>query len=105
MKPENRYYSSVASRFVMLFILLASILVLPNSGCNWKGIGDTFKIGQLKYEVTTQDQASKTGTVSVGAASIFKISGDIEIPASVTDRGIIYSVNLFEMEHSLHVTA
>ena len=70
MKPENRSYSSIVSRFVMLFTLLASLLVLPNSGCNWKGIGDTFQIGKLKYEVITQDRASKTGTVSVKAASI-----------------------------------
>ncbi|MCK9316473.1 MAG: leucine-rich repeat domain-containing protein [Verrucomicrobia bacterium] len=91
MKADKISYSCAVLRFVVSFILLASLLVLPNSGCNRNEIGSTFEKGHLKYVVRTKDRASKTGTVSVRAVSK-NISGDIEIPASVTFGGINYSV-------------
>jgi hypothetical protein len=99
MKADNISYSGTVSRFVTLFILLASLLVLPNSGCDRYEIdivdSGIFKKGQLKYTVCAEDKASSTGTVSV-EAMFENISGDIEIPASVAFGGINYSVTEIE---------
>jgi hypothetical protein len=91
MRAEKLSYSGPVSHFVISFILLASLLVLLNLGCDRNEIGDTFEKGQLKYAVRSEDKASSTGTVSVEAISK-DISGNIEIPASVTFGGINYSV-------------
>jgi hypothetical protein len=88
MKADNISHSSIVSRFVTLFILLVSLLVLPKTHAT---IDDTFTISQLRYMVLTEEPASKTGTVSVEAASE-NISGDIAIPTSVAKGGINYSV-------------
>ena len=98
MKADNISYSSAVLRFVTLFILLASLLVLPNSGCNKKqhtpDIRISFRRDQLEYTVLTEDLASKTGTVSVRAASN-NISGVFAIPSSfVGGREINYSVTV-----------
>jgi hypothetical protein len=63
----------------------------PNS------VGAFFTIDQLKYTVLTEDKTSQTGTVSVKAVST-EISGDIEIPASVANGEINYSVTLIPDE-------
>ncbi|NCC83788.1 MAG: leucine-rich repeat domain-containing protein, partial [Clostridia bacterium] len=90
MKADKISYSCAVSRFVMSFILLASLLVLPKAHA---AIKDSFTVDQLKYIVLTEEPASKTGTVSVESASQ-NISGDITIPASVANKGITYSVTL-----------
>lgn len=106
MKTEKMSSSCVVLRFIMLFILLASLLVLPNSGCNKKmqdteniadkkdasKIGSTSTIGQLEYMVRTEDSASQTGTVSAEAISE-DLSG-IAIPSSVVNGEINYSVTV-----------
>ena len=52
--------------------------------------GDTFTIGNLKYTVLTENTTANTGTVSVGAGS--SLSGTVNIPATVTNNGITYTV-------------
>ena len=90
MKKKYFSCSGAVSRLCSLFILLASLLVLPKAHA---AIGDTFTIDQLQYTVYTEDKASQTGTVSVQAEST-NISGDITIPTSVANGGINYSVIL-----------
>ncbi len=63
------------------------------SGAERVVVADTFTLDGLKYTVLTEEPASKTGTVSVEAASK-EISGDIVIPTSVANLGIHYSVSL-----------
>ena len=88
MKPENRSYSSVASRLFTLFILLASLLVMPKAQA---AVGDSFTKDGLKYTIQAEGQPFQMGTVSVQAEST-DLSGDIAIPASVLNEGIKYSV-------------
>ena len=90
MKKKYFSCSGAVSRLFSLFILLASLLVLPKAQAT---IGDSFTIDRLKYTVLTEDKTFKTGTVSVQTEST-EISGDIEIPASVANGGINYSVTL-----------
>ena len=99
MKADKISYSCGALRFILLFILPASLLVLPNSGCERYEIDSVdsgiFKKGHLEYTVLMEEPNSNTRTVSVRAGST-EISGDIKIPASVTFGGINYSVTEIE---------
>jgi len=88
MKTGKMFFPSAASRLFMLFILLASLLVLPKAHA---AIGDTFTIDHLKYTVLTEEPVSQTGTVSVQAEST-EISGVFEIPSPVVNEGNNYSV-------------
>ncbi|MCK9316513.1 MAG: leucine-rich repeat protein [Verrucomicrobia bacterium] len=90
MKTEKLSSSCAVSRFIASFILLASLLVLPKAHA---AVGDTFTVDQLKYTVLTEEHATQTGTVSV-KATYNSILGNIEIPASVANGGINYSVTL-----------
>jgi len=90
MKKKYFSCSGAVSRLFSLFILLASLLVLPKAHA---AVGGTFTVDQLKYTVLTEEPASQTGTVSVQAVST-GISGDITIPTSVANGGINYSVTL-----------
>ena len=107
MKTKYLSSSCVVLRFITLFILLASLLVLPKALVavsdaftikppstpkkDSAEIDGSFTIDQLEYVVLTEDKTSKTGTVSVRAASE-NISGDIVIPSSVANKGVTYSV-------------
>ena len=90
MKTQKIYSSSVVSRFITLFILLASLLVLPKAHA---AVGSTFIIDHLIYTVLTEEPDAQTGTVSVQSVYI-NLSGNITIPASVANGGINYSVTL-----------
>jgi len=90
MKTKSIFSLGLAARLVPLFIFVASILVLPKVNA---AINDTFTIGGLKYTVYTEEPADQTGTVSVKAQST-EISGDIVIPAFVSNHGISYSVSI-----------
>lgn len=56
-------------------------------------VGNTFTIGNLTYTVLTEN--GSTGSVSVRAKNQ-SISGDIDIPTSVKNNGITYSVKEIE---------
>ena len=117
MNSENKFYSSVLSRLISLSIILASLLVFPKALVavsdaftikvpviperNAAAMYGSFTIDQLKYVVTAEDRASKTGTVTVVAASEH-ISGDIVIPASVANKGITYSVTCVQFKNSFY---
>ena len=90
MEKKNKFCAGVL-RLLPSFILLASLLVLPKAQ---GAVGDTFTLGSLKYTVLTEEPASQTGTVSVGAAPI--LADHIEIPASVINGEISYSVTLIQ---------
>ena len=90
MKTRYLSYSGALSRLIPVFILLASLLVLPKAQA---AVGDIFTLEGLKYTVLTEEPASKTGTVSVQAESK-EISGDIVIPALVINGEINYSTTL-----------
>ena len=117
MNSENKFYSSVLSRLILLFIILASLLVFPKAlvavsdaftikvpvipDRNAAAMPGSFTIDQLEYVVTAEDKASKTGTVTVVAASEH-ISGNIVIPASVANKGITYSVTRVQFKNSFY---
>ena len=90
MKADKISYSGGVSHLITSFILLASLLILPKVQA---AVGDTFTIGELRYTVLTEEPATQTVTVSV-QSRFTGISGDIEIPASVINGGINYSVTL-----------
>ena len=91
MKTKYLSYSGVVLRFITLFILLASLLFLPKVQA---AIGDSFTINGLRYTVLTEEPASKTGTVSVKNPPEGMPTGDLVIPARVTNNGFSYSVTL-----------
>ena len=74
------------SRFIPLFIVLASLLFLPNVNAK---VGDTFVRGQLKYTVLVE--LGSIGAVEVIANST-NLSANLTIPDSVANNGITYSV-------------
>ena len=94
MKTQKMISVGAVSRFVTLFILLASLLVLPKAHA---AVGDSFTIDGLNYTVLSLSSVSRTGTVSVEAGSLM-LSGNITIPASVTYEKVIYSVVLVPAE-------
>ena len=87
MKQIVKSNRKVFLHFVSLFIL-AFLLVLPKVNA---AVGDTFTVGQLKYTVYSVDEKAKTGTVSVEPVSK-EITGNIEIPGTIENEGITYSV-------------
>ncbi|MCK9315977.1 MAG: immunoglobulin domain-containing protein, partial [Verrucomicrobia bacterium] len=94
MKTQKMISVGAVSRFVTLFILLASLLVLPKAHA---AVGDSFTIDGLNYTVLSVNSFFRTGTVSVRAASL-NLSGNITIPASVASEKVIYSVVLIPAE-------
>ena len=82
--------SGVFTRLMLSLVILASLLILPNTRA---AVGTTFVKDQLKYTVYTEDKATKTGTVSVEAVSK-EISGDIVVPESVENGEYTYSVTI-----------
>jgi hypothetical protein len=86
MKTGNRFFAGVL-RLLSLFILLASLLVLPKVQA---AVGDTFTDDNFKYFVQTEEGTA--GTVSVSKQSYTVPSGAVTIPASVTRGSVTYSV-------------
>ena len=94
MKTKYLSSSCVVSRFITLFILLASLLVLPKINA---ALEDTFTKDKLIYQVTKEDQASKTGTVTLFRTDNeipSELPSDVTVPASVFNGGFTYSVTL-----------
>jgi hypothetical protein len=88
MKEKNIPFLGAPSRLIPLFIVMASLLVLPEVQAE---IGGTFTNNGLTYTVQTEETDTKTGTVSVAPESL-EISGEIVIPALVLNEEINYSV-------------
>ena len=75
-------------RHLRLILGLAALMLVAITAQAKKG--DTFTISNLKYTVLTENTTANTGTVSVGAGG--SLSGTVNIPATVTNNGITYTV-------------
>ena len=92
MKTRYLSYSGALSRLVPVFILLASLLVLPKAHA---AIGGSFTVDQFKFTVLSESKLTLEGTVSVEPISK-EISGDIPFPPPffIYNSGIQYSAIL-----------
>ena len=87
MKADKISYSGGVSHLITSFILLASLLILPKVQA---AVGDNFIDDNFYYTVLTEEGTS--GTVSVVKRSAAIPSGEVTIPASVTQGSVTYSV-------------
>ena len=87
MKADKISYSGGISHLITSFILLASLLILPKVQA---AVGDNFIDDNFYYTVLTEEGTS--GTVSVVKRSAAIPSGEVTIPASVTQGSVTYSV-------------
>ena len=77
-------------RHLRLILGLAALMLVTITAQAAKG--DIFTIDNLTYTVLTENASTKKGTVSVKAAST-TIEGHVDIPATVINNGITYTVN------------
>ena len=80
-------------KHLRLILGLAALMLVTITAQAAKG--DIFTIDNLTYTVLTENASTKKGTVSVKAAST-TIEGHVDIPATVINDGITYTVNSLE---------
>ena len=84
MKKRLTYYNGLKKS--LRFIVALMMLLSPTT--TWAKVGDTFDDGVLKYKVTSEEDKEVTVWVYAGEEP----TGDLEIPATVTNNDQEYSV-------------
>ena len=76
------------SKFSTLFAAIIVLLITATSNTASAAVGDNFTEGIFKYKITSEDPK----TVELAGYNGDKPSGNLEIPATVTNNNITYSV-------------
>ena len=96
----NNYHSNNMKHLRLILGVFALMLACVTAQAKK---GDTFTIGNLKYTVLSENATAKTGTASVAPAKS-TLSGDLIIPATITQNDITYTVTTIKSFYSYSIT-